>query len=70
MPYIFGLFKETQFDNYSIAGNMDNHSLWIIHNGSISSMIYAHIFCTKANWAAYLCLEFGFEQFYVQKMRA
>jgi hypothetical protein len=37
---------------------------------SISSTFYAHINCTKVFWAAFPCLEFGFEQTFVQKMFA
>ncbi len=48
-------------------------SLWLLHPEtpnfleSISSTVYASIFRTKSNWAANLCLEFDFEQTFVQK---
>jgi len=46
--------------------------IWWIKNASdqvsISSTFYAHIFCAKANWVFFLCLEFGFELTFVQKM--
>ncbi len=41
----------------------------VIKLGSISSTFYTCIFHTKANWPAFLCLEFGFERTFVQKMR-
>jgi len=37
--------------------------------GSISSTFFAHIFCMKANWAAFLSLEFGFEQTHTKNVR-
>jgi len=33
------------------------------------NILHLHIFRTKVFWAAFLCLEFGFEQTFVQKMR-
>ncbi len=35
---------------------------------SISSAFYMRIFCTKVFWAAFLCIEFGFEQTFIEKM--
>jgi len=32
-------------------------------------IILREVFCTKANWAAFLCLEFGFERTFIRKTR-
>jgi len=35
---------------------------YTLHQESISSTFYTRLFCTKVFWAAFLCLQFCFEQ--------
>ncbi len=62
--------KQSVYRKRRFTKNEREKCWWNLAVGSISSTFYLPIFCTKANWAAFLCLEFIFEGTFLWKLGA